>query len=1213
MKLNCLCNFLYGLKGYQRYASDPSLKIVRVAKLVVLIIVTLSFQLSAKSFSQSITLSTKNTSLVSVLREIRKQSGYKLIYNTDLLEKARPVSVVIKNASINEALDKVMNDQPMDYEIENETILIQPKRPHTTTETSHNPQQVVTGRVLDEGKLPLPGAIIHEKDTRNQVVSNDKGEFKITVSRSGAILVISYIGFIAREIPASGTNLEVVLKSKENSLNQVVITGFQKVDAKKFTGSVSQVDLKTIDRSGSIDVSRMLQGAAAGVSVQNVSGTFGATPKIRIRGNASISANQEPLYVVNGVPITTPSSVSVSQLYSGDPASLLGSAIAGLNAQDIEDIVILKDGSATSLYGTRAANGVISITTKSGKKNQRNINYSTALSYGIKPKIKDFNVMDSYQEMDFYNELYSRGYFANSNWPSSTGAFTETYRQYALRDINLEQAYTELDRSAKANTDWFDVLFKNNLVQEHNLSFSGGGEKNTYYLSGSYAKDNGQAMGFNMDRFTTDFRSVFNLTPKVDLDLDLNWNMRHQATPGTLNSETSYSEVNRAFEINPTLYAMNTSRSMYPYNPDGSYKYYLNNYAPFNIIEELNENFTKLKVQTVQLMVKPTVKIFPFLTYQGIVSVRKSSVGYDHVMTERSNAANAYRVDYNDVLRTANTLLYKDPTDPLSVAESILPKGGFIYARNNTNDYYYIRNMLSFNQTWTKHSLSAAGGMDVSSDRTDYKYTKGIGYMYYGGKIISPSTLAYKQSVQKDDRLYMESFVNKTMVGYYSNFQYSYLSRYNMEGGMRLDASNMFGKLNRSKFLPSYNLGLSWNVDREPFLIALNSAQKIDYLKLRASYALRGNAYEGSPSRNALYINRTRLDEENSEVGINVSSPELFNLNWEKDYISNFGVDLGLFGRLSLTAEYYSRKNKNLVNSVNVAQEEGFTTKTINFASMTNEGVDLMLGMKDILNQRNLKWDVNFIYGYTKNKVEKGELESALLSQITRSTGYPLNGYPLEGIYAYRFNGLNQDGRPTFLRGDQVMNGIITSEKDRSLVEFLGTRQPTTTGSVSSNISYKGFDFRVFLTYAMGHKVFMSPIAQRSYIDNMSTSGDLAYRWGASGDENFTNIPGLLSSIQRTYLATVSNMDEIAYNRSDFRVASGNNLRLSELMFSYDFDKKFLRKLEAVKNVRLTLSANNVYYWASKKLRGVDPDLLLAGGVALPNPRSYSLRLSVGL
>ncbi len=1183
-------------------------KFTLAMKLTTFLLFIATLQISAKSFSQKITLDVKNKSLNLVLNEIREQSGYKLVYNTDFITAAKPVTAKLTNASLEESLQSVLSNQPFRFVIEEKTIVISP----ASAEENNKQQGVtITGRVLDESSQPIPGASVTEKGKKNTVMANANGEFKITVERQGVQLVISSIGFQTFEVNATN-GITARLKAEVNQLSDVVITGFQKIDKTKFTGSVSQIDLKNIERSGSIDVSRMLQGAAAGVSVQSVSGTFGQTPKIRIRGNASISANQEPLYVVNGVPVTSPSNVSVSQLYSGDAVSLLGSAIAGLNANDIEDIVILKDGAATSLYGTRAANGVISITTKSGNKNQRDINFSTALTYGIKPKATDFNLMDSRQETEFYGELYNMGYFANTNWPSATGAFTETYRQYALREINLSQAYAELDKSANVNTDWFDVLFRNNILQEYNLSFSGGGEKNKYYLSSSYANDNGQAIGFNMDRFTANARSVFNLTKFLDLDVNLNWNFRNQRTPGTLNSSTSFSDVTRQAEINPFLYAMRTSRSMYPYNEDGSYKYYLNNLAPFNIVEELNENFNTLKSQTVALMIKPTIKLFPFLNYEGTFAIDRSNTSYDHTITERSNWSNAHRVDYNDVLRSQNTLLYKDPTNPFAVPVSILPKGGFLYARSNTSSNYFIRNMLSANKRWTQHKISGVLGMDINSLRTDNKYTKAIGYMYYGGKIISPSALAYQRSVLQDDRLYIESFTDQAAVGYYGSFQYTFLDRYNLEGGMRFDANNMFGKLARSKYLPNYSIGASWNVERESFFENINSAKTVDFLKIRASYALRGNAYQGSPMLNAQYVNINRLDTENSETGIDITAPELFNLNWEKDYTTNIGFDIGLFGKINVTAEFYDRQNKNLVSSVNVAQEEGFTTKLINFANMSNRGVDLMVGINNILNSNKVKWGANFIYGYVKNKVSDGELESSILSQITRSTGYPLNGYPLEALFAFRYNALDADGRPTFLRGSTPTMNIPTSEKDRSLVEYVGSRQPLSTGSFATNVGYKGFDLRFFLTYSMGHKLFMTPIYQRGYGNNSSISADLQYRYGAPGDQNNTNVPALISPIHALYLNSISNMDELAYNRSNLRVASGNNLRLSEILLSYNFGTDFLKN-KSIKSARLSFAANNIYYWASGKLRGVDPDLLISGGTSMPNPKSYSLRLSVGL
>ncbi|WP_232279817.1 SusC/RagA family TonB-linked outer membrane protein [Sphingobacterium spiritivorum] len=1182
-------------------------------KLIPLLLFAFMFHVNAHTFGQNINLKVRNEQLINVLKEIQRQSGYNFLFNSHFVKISKPVSVAVANENINDALTLIFQNQPFDFVITDKIITVKAKESVAITSPNTMVQQkVITGRVVDQRGQPLSGVTVTELETNNSTATNNDGAYRLTLRNNNATLQFNLLGFGTIRRKATDNVLNVSLTPSDIGMDEVVVTGFQKLDKRKFTGSVSQVDKNVIDRSGAIDVSRMLQGAAAGVSVQNTSGTFGSTPKIRIRGNSSISANQEPLYVINGVPITSPSNVAVSQLYSGDPASVLGSAIAGLNAQDIEDIVILKDGAATALYGTRAANGVISITTKSGAYNQRNINFSTALSLGIKPNIKNFNLMNSQEEMGLYKQMYDMGYLSNANWPTYTGAYTETYKQLALRNINLDQAYAELNKSTMANTDWFDVLFRNNVVQEHSLSFNGGSDKNTYYLSGSYAHDDGQAIGYNMDRFTVDARNVFNITSKLKLDVNLNWSYRDQFTPGTYNSTTTYSDISRQFEINPFLYAMNTSRTMYPYNEDGSYKYYTENLAPFNIIEELKENFTQVKSQDIKLNIRPSYQITKALRYDLTLSLRKTNNSYDHTVTERSNVANAYRVDYNDVLRGQNTLLYQDPADPNGYKETILPRGGFLYARSNWGKNLYIRNQLNFNKKWSKHAVDALAGMEISSDRIDRQYTKGIGYLYYGGKIISPSKLAMIHSVNTDDRVYIESFENENRTGYYANVQYSFLERYNIEAGGRMDASNMFGRMTRSKFLPNYSVGVSWNIDREDFFKKGAISETVDYLKLRGSYALRGNAYQSSPLRSAAFINKTRLDAQNSDIGVNVSSPELYNLNWEKDYIKNVGLEFGLFDKLTFVGEYYDRKNKDLIATINVAQEEGFETKTVNFASMTNRGVDLTIGIKNILNKEDLKWDANFIYGYVKNNVIGGELESSLLTQITRSNGYPLNGKPYEGLYAFRFAGLNEDGRPTFWKGDQRVTGIIASEKDRSLIEYMGTRQPLGTGSLSNSVQYKGFEFRIFITYAYGHKVFMSPIAARSYDDSGSKSADLNYRWQTIGDENYTNVPGLLSTIQRTYLGTVSNIDEVAYNRSNFRVADASVIRLNEVMVSYELGRLINKKYPFVKNARIILSGNNLYYKASDKLRGVDPELLLTGGTSLPNPRSYSLRLTVG-
>ncbi|WP_131539628.1 SusC/RagA family TonB-linked outer membrane protein [Pedobacter nototheniae] len=1070
-------------------------------------------------------------------------------------------------------------------------------------------QVIITGKVVDEDGKPLPGATVKEKGTKNYVQTDNDGNFNIKVSQSGAILIFSYIGYNSHEAPAS-SSMKITLSSN-NKLDEVVVTGYQKIDKKTFTGSVSQVDKEIVNRSGYTDVSRMLQGSAAGVSVDNVSGTFGSTPKIRIRGSASISANQEPLYVINGIPISSPANVSVSQLYSGDPASLLGSAIAGLNAADIEDISILKDGSATALYGTRAANGVVSITTKKGRKNSASVNFSTAYTIGVKPDISQFNVMNSEQQMDLSHDLYNFGYLSVLNYPSSTGAFTEPFRKYTLNQINKDQFNATVNRARYLNTDWFDVLFRNNLLQEHSLSFSGGGDKSTYYLSGSYAGDDGQAVGYNMNRYTTDFRVTLNLTPKLTVDFNGNASFRDQLTPGTFNATNTNFEPTRSFELNPTSYAINTSRAMSPYDSDGQPQYYQRNYAPFNILEELKENFNTLKTQDFRFSLNPTYKISSSLTFETLLSARKTSSNYDHVITEFSNAAAAYRVATNDQVRKLNSLLYTDPSDPNAIPETILPRGGILDATKNNGNFLYMRSTLNWIQKWNdKHTITVFGGAEIGSDKVNTNFTRGYGYLYYGGKLISPSILAFKKAIESDDRYYAEGFTRENRTALFLTTRYTFSDKYNLELAGRVDGNNMFGKKTQTRFLPNYSVGLSWNVDREKFFERINKDKKIDFMKVRLSYGLRGNAYQTSPNINANYANINRPDAINSEIGIRISDPELYSLTWEKDYIGNLALDLGLFNKLVLSAEYYHRNNDNLIKSSQVGYEDGFSTKSINWASLRNEGIDISLGIKDIIATKDFSWNANFLFGYVKTTMTKGNALSPLLTEKTQPAGYGTVGNALYGLYAYRFGGLDENGQPLFKVGEsgKTVNNIQRSSTNDSLIVYMGSRQPTTTGSITNTFKYKALELRVFLTYSLGNKVFRSPMVKRIYPDDLATAKDIDARWRISGDENTTQIPGLVSNIQNAYLSSAFIENEFAYNRSDVMVVSANVLRLSEVMLSYNLGNKLLSKIPWIKSARIMASANNVYFWASPKLRGIDPQTLITG-VSLPNPRSYTLRL----
>lgn len=1189
-------------------------------KPIAFILLLMCLHVSVSGRTQIVSISGKKIPIEEVFLSIKKQTAYAVVCKSALIKDIRPVDLNVTDMPLRNLMDLTLKDQALQYTIGKNSVFVFPDSSGTKNAATQKvekgnilaPADPVTGKVTDSTGAPLPGVTVFVKGKYSTAITTGaNGAFSIAANE-GDVLIVYNPGYTTREIVVrNGRALSITLKVSQQALNEVIVTGFQQLNKSTFTGSVGKVDKSIIQRSGVGDVSRMLQGAVAGVSVENVSSTFGSTPKIRIRGSASISANQEPLYVVDGVPISSPANIQPNQLYSGDPAALLGSAIAGLNPADIEDIAILKDGSATSLYGTRAANGVISITTKRGKKGLLTVNAGTALTLGIKPNVATFNLMDSKEQMDLSNELYRFGYLSVLNYPSSTGAFTDIYNQYTQRSITLDKANELMNKARSANTDWFDVLFKNNLVQEHNLSISGGGDKATYFLSGSYLNDNGQAKSYNVNRYTANFRTIINVTRHLDVDFITNYSFRDQLAPGTFNSTITNGEATRNFDLNPFSYAVNTSRAMTPYDENGDYKYYLRNYAPFNILKELDENFNTLKSQELRTTLKISYKIIPGLKYEALMAVRKASADNNHIMTERSNVAAAYRVDAPRSIADLNTLLYKDPNDPNAIPQTILPSGGLLDKQTSRGTFLTMRHSLDWNHTFNKvHVLNVFGGFEIATDRVNADSLRGYGYQYYSGGIISPSLLALRQAIERDEKYYTERFTHENKTAFFLNTNYIFKEKYIVDLAARVDGSNMFGKATKSNFLPNYSIGLAWNVNREKFMERLNASGKIDYLKLRGSYALRGNAWQNSPALNALYVNANRGDANYNELAIRVASPELYSLNWEKDYTTSVGIDLGIFNKITLSAEYYSRANKDLVAIRNVAYEDGFSTKTINWASMTNKGVDITLGINDIISTRDFHWNFNALMGQVKTRVTDGVF-SPLLSVKTAPTGYGAVGKPLNGLYAYRFAGLDKAGQPLFYGAkNSITDNIQLSSQDDSLISYQGSRDPTVTGSFTNSFSYKRLELRVFFTYSFGNKVFRNPIISRTYGDNLATQKDVAARWRIPGDELTTNIPGLVSNIQQAYNNSAFIQREFAYNRSDLMVVNAGVLRLSEINLSYDFLTKIRpNKVAALKSARVTLSANNLYFWADKDLRGVDPQSIITG-VSLPNPTSYSLRLN---
>lgn len=1188
-------------------------KVLLLMKLTICLLIMSFTQVSATLFSQTITFSGKRVSIEKVLREVEKQSGFNLFYKYDESLMSKSVDVDFKNVQLHTVLDEILVKNGLVYKIDRKTITINRKpvsNPSSSVRTIQEQSDDIKGVIVDRHTgESLVGATVRVKGTSIGVAADENGAFQLRNVKNGSTLEIIYTGYQSREfVVGNDRDVRIALTGESDSLDEVVITGYQTIDKRTFTGSVGKVNPDDLATAGFSDVGKALQGMVAGVSVENTSGTFGTKSKIRIRGNSSISGNQEPLWVIDGVVLDDPVNINPNQLYSGDAATMLSSAISGINPDDIEDIQILKDASATAMYGTQAVNGVIVVTTKKGRVGKTAISYKNNFSLAMKPTIRDFNVMNSKQRMEFSEELYEKNLVDFTNMNSTYGAFGKLQYQLSRKELTWDQYYDEIQRAKTYNTDWFDVLFRNSVNHEHSASISTGTEKAQFYMSASYFRDNGQTHNQHTDRYSGNFRGNFNISDNFSITGTLYGSARNQRLFGAFDETESGGLPQRDFDINPYTYARTTSRAMRPYDDDGNLEYYRANFAPFNIIHEMNNNFVDVALKEIRFQVDGLWKITNNLNLATILSARTTSAQSEHISTELSNVAQSYRAMENTAIRSANGRLYNDPNDDSQFPISVLPRGGIIILDNNQGEFYTFRNTLNYKPVFHNHSFDLMGGSEIRQRKYDRHGFTGYGLEYYRGLTSSPDYRAIQrdQFASNGSPYYGMGLNVHREASFFANLAYTFKNRYNLTLSSRADGSNRLGASERFRFLPIWVVGASWNVDDEAFL---QGVEWLDFLKVRGSYGTRGNISGlGSPEILAYYGTTTRFNPDNVEEIISISAPDNPHLQWEKEKMANAALEFGLFKRASVTLEWYHRQNYDLIGNVQVSRVSGFSTKTMNWADMKNEGFEITLNTKNIDNT-NFKWSTLFTFGYNYNEVTRLQTNAAVVRQ-TVDRGAPLEGRPVTGLYSFRFATLNADGLPMFYTSSGgLSNSFSRYSTNLDMLQYEGSREPLGSGGLTNQFQYKGFQASFLFTYAYGNKIRLNPFFERYYSDVMALDGELANRWTTPGDERYTNIPRIVEAETRTQLTSANAEPFMAYNRSDIRVASGSYVRFKNVMLAYDIPTRLIQRTN-INNLKVTAQAQNIVLWADPKLRGQDPEAIVSG-ISIPMTTNYTLGLTM--
>jgi len=1083
-------------------------------------------------------------------------------------------------------------------------------------------QSQISGTVVSsEDGEPIIGASVMVQGTKSGTVTDVNGKFTLPVA-SGKKITVTYIGMTTQTLtPSQG--MVVTLSPDDATLGEVVVTGMQKMDKRLFTGAATKVDAGKAKLDGVADVSRSLEGRVAGVSVQNVSGTFGTAPKIRVRGATSIYGSSKPLWVVDGVIMEDVTEIDADQLSSGDATTLISSAIAGLNADDIESFQILKDGSATSIYGARAMSGVIVVTTKKGRAGQASINYTGEYTMRLKPSYSQFNIMNSQEQMGVYKEMAASGLisFGRTYRASDSGVYGKMYHLMDEYDTtngkfglaNTEEAMNAYLREAEyRNTNWFDELFSNAISMNHSISMSTGSEKAQYYTSFSLMDDPGWSRQSKVQRYTANINANYNISKKLSLNLIGNSAYRKQRAPGTTNQSVNSvtGEVSRDFDINPYSYAINSSRALDPN------AFYVRNYAPFNIKHELDNNYMDFDVVDLKFQAQLNYKPISKVELSLLGAYKYSTTNQAQTIKESSNLAMAYRAMDDATMRDANPWLYTDPDNANSLPISVLPQGGFYKENKFKMDSWNVRATANYNDAYgsaQQHILNLFGGMEVSDiKRFNDKFTA-PGVRYDMGLLGAYDYRYFKQTVEENSPYYKLENKYGRDVAFFGTANYSYKGRYNVNGTVRYEGSNRLGKATSARWLPTWNISGSWNAHEEPWFEKA-VGNWLSTFTMRASYSLTGD--KPSVTNAQVIIKSTNpwrpfaTDQESALEITDFANPDL---TYEKKHEFNIGFDAGfLNNRINVSFDLWTRNNFDLIGAKQTTGVGGTITKYANVASMKSHGEELSITTKNIMT-KDFSWTTDFIFSHYKTKVTDLDTQTPMY-QLMTGNGFTMEGYPYRALFSMNFKGLNDKGLPTFINenGELTVSDIDYQSYVKDYLVYEGPTEPTINGSLGNTFNYKGWHLSVFATYAFGNKIRLDDVFSNLYNDLDAMPKEFKNRWTTAGDEKFTDVP-VIADLRMNQNDNKLDYAYNAYNLSTARVAKGDFIRMKEISLAYDFPKQWINSLK-LNSLSCKLQATNLFLiYSDKKLNGQDPEFFNSGGVAVPMARQFTFTLRFGL
>ena len=1185
----------------------------------LIIVFAFALHALAASANGNITIKKNNISVKDAFAAVKQQAKVFVMYENNTINENQLIDLNLSNASLQTVLGDICSKAGLNYEIKGQYVLVtrQSKLVKGGIGSNH-----VTGRVIDETGEPMVGATVVVIGKNAGTVTDNNGYYSIKAS-DGDKLRFSYIGMknIERNVGQNKT-INVAFDSRSHNLKEVevVSTGYQALPKDRATGSFATISAGELKKVPTPNVVQRLEGQVAGMKVNVLAGdkTFDYTNTLQsansstrtmgavdwtwgIRGVNTLKGESMPLLVVDGV--------------------ITDFDISNIDPNNIDNITVLKDAAAASIWGSRAANGVIVVSTKKGQNGQKpQISVSATWTTQGKPDLGYLNEMNSAQVLDYEKEIVDKGYLYPSSPTTYYGA--STYYNEGVRlamdlkygNITQEQYDSRAaELSAINNHSQISKYFMQHAnSQQYNASVSGGGNNSSYFYSASYSKENPYTKG--------------NSGSRLNLNLSNTWKLFNWATLTTNFTGTFFKYKNNGTALN-TLVGTRGLIQLMPYaniadengnginydilNPEYTSKL-SSAYKPwtYNYLQEQALRDDVQKTENYTANINLTVPIYAGLSSSTTFAIERShtngTIWYDENTYQMRNMMNIY-------------------TPAGATTNSLGIKNGGLYKQQSEDQNWTFREQLNFDHTFAGiHKVNALAGMELRETYVEqggytlWGYNRETGIvdtqLDYSYNSTYPSIYGYNQTFTGGG--YPNNINRKRRyLSYFANAGYTLLDKYYVSASVRYDDYNNFGLDRKYRAKPFYSFGAKWNISREKFM---ENVKWVNNLALRATYGVNGNI-----SLDAYPFTKISFDSYNVTQQPSASISALANpeLRWEKTFTTNIGVDFSLLdNRLGGSIDYYNKRSRDLLYtfpfSSTIVGNIYNSTMTYNCVGINANGIDLSLrgtAYKD----KDWKVDIAGNLSWNKNKVQdnplfKEEQYMTYINYLPNSIGM-IGGYSTDKMFAYRFAGLDETGQTMVY--DHEGNKVKFTEDIKSLKDLkeVGHTSPTVYGGFNLNISWKNFTLYSLFTYQVGSKFFkptFSEYATNSRRLTWDKSSDIADRWRQAGDEAKTNVPGILPTTNYSVLNR-STQSIFRYKYSDINVEKGDYIRWKQISLSYQVNQEWLKKAH-IQSANIALSISNLgLLWKANKA-GYDPDFVSGmSAYNLPARKAYTLSLNI--